>query len=217
MPVSGPFAQLAALLCLAAAPLPGQASASPEHWTPMFDGKSLQGWKPQSASGSPGVRVQDNYILIGQGRLTGITWSSDFPASNYEIRYEAARLAGNDFFASPTFPVNTTFCSWINGGWGGTVVGLSSLDFDDASENDTSTIHDFVPGRWYSFRLAVTTNRIRAWIDSQLIIDAGITGRRVSLRADDSGLFTPLGFSSYSTLTGLRKIEYRRLPAGLPQ
>jgi len=213
MPVSGPFAQLATLLCLAAAPLPGQASASPEHWTPMFDGKSLQGWKPHAPAAVPGVTVKDGFILIPQARLSGIAWTGEFPASNYEIRYEAARLAGNDFFASPTFPVDNSFCSWINGGWGGTVVGLSSLDFDDASENDTSTIHDFVQGRWYAFRLAVTTNRIRAWIDSQLIIDADITGRRVTLRADDSGLFTPLGFSSYSTLTGLRKIEYRRLPA----
>jgi len=81
-------------------------------------------------------------VLLGKGHLTGITWTGEFPKSGYEIRFEAARLEGNDFFAGITFPVKDSFCSWINGGWGGTVVGLSSLDGDDASENDTSTSRD---------------------------------------------------------------------------
>ena len=104
-------------------------------------------------------------IVIGEGHLTGITLTGEFPHSGYEIQFEAARLAGRDFFAGLTFPVNDTFCTWINGGWGGAVVGLSSLDGDDASENDTNTARDFVMGRWYAFRLRVTVERIQAWID----------------------------------------------------
>ena len=152
-------------------------------------------------------------IVIGKGNLTGINLAGDFPKTGYEIRFEAARFDGNDFFAGITFPVGDSFCTWINGGWGGTTVGLSSLDGDDASENDTNTARDFVNGRWYTFRLAVTVNRIEAWIDGKVAIDADITGRRVGLRPGEMDLSTPVGFATYWTVAGLRKIEYRRYVA----
>ena len=63
-------------------------------------------------------------MRLGKGRMTGITWTGDFPTSGYEIRFEAARLEGKDFFAAIIFPVKDSHCSWINGGWDGTVVGL---------------------------------------------------------------------------------------------
>ncbi|MBI3209457.1 MAG: DUF1080 domain-containing protein [Candidatus Solibacter usitatus] len=199
---------LAAILCAATSSLPGQTAAE---WIPLFDGASLKGWKETPFRGRGKVSVQDGTISIGKGYLTGITWTGEFPKFDYEIRFEAVRLEGSDFFAGITFPVKDSFCSWINGGWGGSVVGLSSLDGDDASENDTSTVKDFVKGRWYAFRLAVTESRIQGWIDGELIIDAEITGRRVGLRLGEIDLSTPVGFATYSTVAGLRKIEYRRL------
>ena len=179
----------------------------------MFDGKSLQGWKVAPMKGRGEVEVKDASIFLGKGRMTGIAWTGEFPKSNYEIRFEAARLEGKDFFASIIFPVKDSFCSWISGGWDGTVVGLSNLDGNDASENDSSTIRDFAQGRWYAFRLVVTERRIQGWIDGALAIDVDIEGRTVGLRFDDTELCTPLGFASYATLGGVRKIEYRRLPA----
>lgn len=181
-----------------------------EQWLPLFDGQSLKGWQETAFRGRGEVRAKDGMILIGKGHLTGITFNGEFPKSDYEIRFEAARLDGSDFFAGITFPVKDSFCTWINGGWGGTVVGLSSLDDDDASENDTSTARDFVKGRWYAFRLSVTEKRIQGWIDGELIIDADIVGRKVGLRPGEMDLSTPLGFATYSTVAGLRKIEYRR-------
>ena len=148
---------------------------------------------------------------MGPGRTTGIALAKEFPKSGYEIRFEAARLDGNDFFAGVTFPVMDSYCFWVNGGWDGTVVGLSNLDGNDASENDTSSNRDFVKGRWYAFRLAVTESKIEAWIDGVLVIDVNHTVRQVALRFDETDLGKPLGFSSYGTLAGLRKIEYRRL------
>jgi len=199
---------------LAAALAWGMAAHSqttPGEWISLFDGKSLAGWKETPFRGRGEVHVKDGMIVIGKGHLTGVTWTGEFPKSGYEIRFEAARLEGNDFFAGITFPVSDSYCSWINGGWGGTVVGLSSLDGDDASENDTSTVREFVQGRWYAFRLEVTESRIRGWIDGALVIDADITGRRVGLRPGEIDLCVPLGFASYSTVAGLRKVEYRRL------
>lgn len=187
-------------------------AAAPE-WTPLFDGKTLEGWQEAPFYGHGKVAVKAGVLELGNGHMTGVRWigAAAFPRSGYEIRFEAARLEGNDFFAGIVFPVNDTYCSWINGGWDGTVVGLSNLDGDDASENETSTVRDFVKGRWYRFRLAVTERRITAWIDDAVVIDVDITGRKVGLRFDDTDLCKPLGFASYRTVAGLRKIEYRKL------
>jgi hypothetical protein len=40
-------------------------------------------------------------------------------------------------------------CTLICGGWGGTLVGLSSIDDLDASENPTATIKEFKEKTWY--------------------------------------------------------------------
>src|SRR5256885_12489870 len=128
----------------------GQNQKPPEAaWQPMFDGATLKGWHPTPFTGQGQVSVKNGTILLGTGSMTGITWTKPFPKTNYEIRFEAARLEGSDFFASITFPVKDSYLSWINGGWGGNVVGLSSLDNNDASENDSSTSRNFEKGRWY--------------------------------------------------------------------
>ena len=64
----------------------------------------------------------------------------------------------------------------MTGGWGGDIVGLSSIDGWDASDNETRAYFNFETGRWYSFRLLVTAQRIRAWIDDQQIINVAIAG-----------------------------------------
>ena len=74
-------------------------------------------------------------------------------------------------------------------------------------------MRDFEKGSWYHFWLAVTGDRIRAWIDEELIIDANITNREVSLRPGEIELSKPLGIASYATTASLRKLEYRPLPA----
>lgn len=186
-------------------------AAYAQEWTPLFDGATLAGWKEAPFDGRGKITVQNGELRLGKGRMTGLSWTKDFPKTNYEIRFEAARLNGKDFFAGITFPVNETHCTWINGGWDGTVVGLSNLDGNDASENDTSANRDFETGRWYAFRLVVVPARIQCWIDGFEIINVDITKRLVSIRFDDIDLCLPLGFASYATEAGLRSIAYRRL------
>ncbi len=183
--------------------------ADPAGWKPLFDGSTLKGWQETAFTGHGKVTVQDSAIVLGKGYMTGINWTGEFPKSNYELRLEAMRVDGYDFFAGITFPVHDSFCSWINGGWGGMVVGLSSLDDMDASENDTMRSRNFQSGRWYRLRLRVTDARIQAWIDDEPIIDADISDRAVGLRPGEIELSKPLGIASYSTTAKLRKIEYR--------
>ena len=192
------------------APLCAQAPLdNSSQWKPLFDGSSLDGWRVTSFSGRGKVSVENGAIVLGKGILTGITWTKEFPKSGYELRLEAMRVDGSDFFAGITFPVYDSFCSWINGGWGGMVVGLSSLDDMDAAENDTSTRRNFESGRWYALRLRVTGDRIQAWIDGEPVVDTHIAARLVGLRPGEIELSAPLGIASYSTTARLRKLEYR--------
>ena len=184
-----------------------------QSWTSLFDGRTLAGWKEAPYTRRGRVMVKGGMLVLGKGRTTGIALAGEFPKHGYELRFEAARLEGKDFFAGVTFPVADTFCFWVNGGWDGTVVGLSNLDGNDASENDTSTMREFVQGRWYRFRLAVNMSRIQAWIDDAVVIDVDYAQRKVELQFDETDLGKPLGFSAYGgTVAGLRRIEYRRLP-----
>jgi hypothetical protein len=178
-------------------------------WQSLFDGKSLGDWQETPFAGRGQVRIENGNIVLGNGAMTGIRWTGPFPISNYEIRLEAERLEGHDFFAGITFPVQNSFCTWINGGWGGRLVGLSSLDGNDASENETMRLQDFVKGQWYTFLLRVTDERIQAWIGNDPMVDVFLEGRKIGLRPGQIGLSTPLGVSSYSTTSGLRNLEYR--------
>jgi len=182
-------------------------------WQSMFDGQSLKDWKETPFTGKGTVKVQDGSIVLGKGYMTGINYTGTLPKADYELRMEAQRAEGHDFFAGITFPVNDSFLTWINGGWGGSTVGLSSLDGNDASENETSISRDFKPGQWYRLWLAVNTNRIRAWIDEELVIDVQIAKRDVALRPGEIELSKPFGIATYNTTSKLRKIEWRPLPS----
>lgn len=180
-------------------------------WEPLFDGKTLTGWKPTKFGGEGDVSVADGSLILDFGSsLTGANYTRDFPKTNYEVRLEAMRVDGRDFFCGMTFPVENSHCSWIVGGWGGGVVGLSSIDGHDASENETSKFMKFDNGRWYRFRLRVTPQRIQAWIDDEIVIDQDITGRKISTRSEVN-LSKPFGFATWETKAALRKIELRQI------
>lgn len=188
-------------------------------WRPLFDGKSLAGWNVSEFFGAGKVAVEKGVIVIGSGALTGINWAGStppFPTTDYEVRVEAARLRGSDFFAGITFPVRDSYCTWINGGWGGDVVGLSSLDGADALSNETSFARTFERGRWYSLQLSVTASAITAWIDEERVIDVDIGKKYVALREGDIDKSVPFGIATYATAGAVRKIEWRPLGKAHP-
>ena len=101
--------------------------------TSLFDGKTLAGWKKSVFGGEGDVEVKDGTIVMQAGSpMTGITWTGKYPKMNYEISLQAKRVDGSDFFCGLTFPVGESPCSFIVGGWGGGVIGLSNLNGFDA-------------------------------------------------------------------------------------
>ena len=181
-------------------------------WQPLFDGKTLTNWQSTKFIGEGAVKVENGQIVLEAGRnLTGITWTGpELPTTNYEIALEAMRVEGRDFFAGVTFPVADSFCSLILGGWGGTVVGLSSINGVDASENETSQSVEFEPGRWYNIRIRVTPAKIEAWLDERQIINQDLKGNKISTRIEVDPS-RPFGVASWRTKSALRDLRLRRL------
>jgi hypothetical protein len=144
--------------------------------------------------------------------MTGIVWTggSPFPKVDYEVTFDGLKADGHDFFATATFPVGDSFCSFVTGGWAGTVIGLSSIDFNDASENATTGFKTFDKNRWYHFRIRVTKTKIECWIDQQKAVDFVTTGHKISIRFECDPC-RPFGISSYMTEGRLRKIRLRQL------
>jgi hypothetical protein len=204
-------ATLAIALSVIEIPAAAQSPKEPA-WQPLFDGKSLSNWQPTKFVGEGAVKVEDGQIVMESGRdLTGITWAGEKPpTTNYEIALQAMRIQGSDFFAGITFPVGDSFCSLILGGWGGSVVGLSSINGMDASENDTSTSREFKSGVWYDVRIRVTPDKIQAWLDEKPVVDVDIKGKEIDVRIE-MVVSRPLGIAAWRTKAALRNIRMRRL------
>jgi hypothetical protein len=181
-------------------------------WQPLFDGKTLANWQSTTFGGEGAVKAENGQIVLETGKsLTGITWAGgDLPKTNYEIALQAMRVEGHDFFAGITFPVGDSFCSLILGGWGGSVVGLSSINFLDASENETSQSIDFENGRWYNVRVRVTPEKIQAWLDDRQIISQDLKDNKISVRIEVEPS-KPLGVATWKTKGALRDFRLRRL------
>jgi hypothetical protein len=215
--LSGPTTRLWGQEKSAAKPAATDRAASKEkekepEWKPLFDGKTLDNWKVTDFGGQGAVEVQDGSLVLGMGSsLTGITYQKEFPKCDYEIQLEARRLDGVDFFATVTFPVQDSFCSLVVGGWAGAVVGISCLDYADASENETTRYRKFNKEQWYRIRVEVRRHRIRAWIDDESVVDVDITKRKLGTRIEVRRS-QPLGIASWETRSALRNIQYRPLP-----
>lgn len=206
----------------------GSCSAEPqperrpvaEGWQSLFNGESLGGWAKAGFEAEGEVSVVNRFrgaggaIIIEPGTtLSGIRWlnGATLPRTNYEITLEAMRLAGGDFFCGLTLPVGSSACTLVVGGWGGEVVGISSIDRLDASENETTREMAFNDNQWYRILVRVTDDRIQAWIDTRKMIDVATAGRTIGLRPGDIQRSLPLGIATYMTRAAIRDIRLRRL------
>ena len=170
--------------------------------------------------------------MIGTGEgCSGVTYKGKFPTTNYELSLEAMRVDGSDFFCGLTFPVKPAAdhprldpekkdevwpCTLVIGGWGGGVLGLSSIDGNDASENSTSQYKTFESGQWYKVRLRVTEKKVEAWLDKEKVIDLTIGHRKLSVRIEVEES-KPLGIATWRTTGAVRGVRDRaRLRAGRP-
>ena len=131
---------------------------------------------------------------------------------NYELELEARRTDGFDFFCGLTFPVGKDNVSFILGGWGGGVVGISSIDGRDASDNQTTSFRNFDNDKWYRVRVRVEPNEIRCWIDDKAAAEHVRKGHEFDIRYEMDQC-VPLGVAAFQCKSEYRNIRWRKLTA----
>ncbi len=168
-------------------------------------------WVVSQFGGDGPVVIKDKLITMGFGDpLTGIRWEAELPKENYEVELEARRREGFDFFCALTFPVGDKHVSFILGGWGGGVVGISSVDGFDASENETTSFRNFETDRWYKIRARVDANQIQCWIDNKPAAEQTRKGHEFDIRYEMDQC-VPLGVAAFQCKSEVRNIRIRKL------
>ena len=182
----------------------------------LINGKDLGEWEKTQFGGEGDVFInEDGNLEFGFGAvITGVNWKGDVPAtSNYELTLDAMKLDGNDFFVALTFPVKDSHATFVIGGWGGGIVGISSVDDLNASENETMNIEGFEDDKWFKVKVRVTDEKLEAWIDEDQMVDLELAGRKISLYPGDIELSVPIGIAAYQTRAQYRNFVWRNLPA----
>ncbi len=182
---------------------------------PRFNGRDLEGWQivdKHFYADHGRVEWRDGAAILAAGKPgTAIAWKGATPRQNYELRCEAKRIEGDDFFFGLTFPVDNSHCTLILGGWGGGTTGLSNINDDSAVENETTNYLPFENGRWYRVQLRVEPKRIQAWVDDKRIVEVDTTDKRFSVWWEQEPV-RPLGIATWNTRGAVRKLQVTRFP-----
>jgi hypothetical protein len=200
------------MLILASCSKPG-----PSTWS-MLDAPLSSHWKLTGNPDNGTFELSANELVLSQGKPMTCTrfdaWESmGLPTCDYAITFEAQRVEGHDFFAAITFPVRRidTCATLVVGGWGGGLVGISSIDGEDASVNATRSEQQFVNGQWYRFRLEIRSDELKAWMNDNPVINASIKARTISLRIGDIEGCAPFGVATYFTKGRVRNLVVSKL------
>lgn len=205
--VTAAFLMLSATVALAAQPEQKNESGW-KRLQPTADGET---WVPSQFGGDGPIEIGRDVVKLGRGDpLTGVRYPGDFPRENYEIRLEARRTEGIDFFCGLTFPVGDERCSLILGGWAGFLSGFSTIDGFDASENETTREGHYDNDRWYKIRVRVTEERVTGYVDGEKLFDAPREGHSFDVRAEVIPSL-PLGVAVFQSDAEFRNFRYRRL------
>lgn len=173
-------------------------------------------WEPLPPCGEVKWDEAGGVLRLGKCEdLTGVRWTGPPPVVPFEVELEARRVEGTDIFCGLTVPARgkDECVTLVVGGWGGQLVGISSIDGYDASENETSSQREFENGRWYRIRLRAEASRLQAWIDDEPVVDFETEGRRLSLRFGPIEGCAPFGLATWQTTGELRGVRWRPLAA----
>ncbi len=168
-------------------------------------------WEVSQFGGEGDVTFGKDSIVMDAGDpLTGVRCTAPIPREMFEIELEARRLTNFDFFCGLTFPVGEGQCSLILGGWAGSVVGLSSIDGEDAARNATKKLMHFDNEKWYRVRVRVDKEKIRCWIDDEQVVEQIRANHKFDIRVEMDPC-TPVGVAAFQCESEFRNFRWRTL------
>lgn len=175
-------------------------------WQPM-EGK----WVSCEFGGDGPIETSEDVIKVGVGDpLTGVRWTGQAPKESYEIELQARRTEGFDFFCGLTFPVGDNHVTFVLGGWGGGVVGISNIDGLDASENEQTYYRQFKNGTWHKVRVRVDPHLIQTWIDDEACVVQPRVDHTFDVRFEMELCF-PIGVAAYQCDAEYKNMRIRKL------
>lgn len=215
-----PIGLISAVALLAACdPLSMNEETKPLRKWNLLSEAHAAAWKPAEIEKCGAAKVAANEAVLDAGEpITGLRfehWQKEsLPLQDYTITCEAMRVEGRDFFAAITFPVRSidTCCTFVAGGWGGALTGISSIDGMDAADNETRSEQKFANGKWHRLKIEVRADKLTAWIDDRLVLGASIQNRRLSLRPGDIEKCAPFGLATYATKGRVRNLVISEHP-----
>ncbi|MCX6856611.1 MAG: hypothetical protein NTV80_17100, partial [Verrucomicrobia bacterium] len=124
--------RLLLLFGLLAACRPTAPEVKVRQWS-LMEGDLAGAWQQAGIPEEGKIALKEGELEIGIGApMTGAKFTAwdqaGMPGTGYMIRYETMRVEGRDIFGMCTFPVSShdAHATFVIGGWGGTVTGLSS-------------------------------------------------------------------------------------------
>lgn len=213
----GLMSLISAALVITACKPPTRETRTLRKWN-LLSATEINHWKSADMPDTGKAEARDGEAIMEPGGpMTGLRYGNwqtgGLPVCDYTVSYEAMRVEGGDFFAAITFPVRSieTCATLIVGGWGGGLVGISSIDGDDASNNSTRSEQRFENGKWYRLKLEVRDEEIKTWIDDRLVINTSIKARTIGLRPGYIENCAPFGLAAYGSTGRVRNLVVEEL------
>ena len=213
----GLMSLISAALVITACKPPTRETHTLRKWN-LLSATEITHWKSADMPDTGKAEVRNGEAVMEPGGpMTGLRYGNwqtgGLPVCDYTVSYEAMRVEGGDFFAAITFPVRSieTCATLIVGGWGGGLVGISSIDGDDASNNSTRSEQRFENGKWYRLKLEVREDEIKAWIDDRLVINTSIKARVIGLRPGYIESCAPFGLATFGSTGRVRNLVVEEL------
>ena len=216
-------------------PEKGKEPPPPPGWVPLFDGKTLDGWKafeglvePRATpTGRAGRALVANAEMVLQGGGTHATIVSvrSFPTTDYELAAEVM-FSDKKGAAWLLFPAERGCLALMLGlgpgpqhasvlslreqghgftSWGGLFRGPHS----SSAEYRCKVLE---PRHWYAVRVRVIRERIEIWMDDDMIADPDVVGQYFSAPGLAAQV-KPFGVAWLEGSLALRNVRMRRLSA----
>jgi hypothetical protein len=206
--------------------IPGEGCGGGDGWTPLFDGRTLNGWKVSENQDS--FRVQDGAIVCNGPRshLFYVGDDGDAEFRNFDFEAEVKTTPGSN--SGIYFHTSFQETGWPAKGYEAQVFNAGRKEKPSGERKLTGSLYGIrnvwktpvTNDEWFNYRILVQGKTIRIWINSEMVVDyteypkppefSGMGERILS-----SGTFALQAHDPESTVY-YRNLKVRRFPDDLP-